>query len=116
LQQSKKKLIILLNYNLINVFLVFIVYCGTSVIHGDGPVGFFEVIVNGLIQLFASSLFLYGLLLSILSYKNEKFYIFPIKVIAVIITVILILISYPMINNACSNDKGYCRNWTIHFQ
>jgi len=111
LQLFKKKLIILLNYNIINIFLLFIIFRGTSVIYGDGPAGFGEAFFKGILVLFSLSLFLFCLILTIHSYKNKKFDIFPIKVI----TVILILISYLMIHDACSNNKGYCQNWTIHF-
>ena len=116
---KKRKLIILLIYNTINIFLLFIISRGASVIYGDGPSGFGEVMVKGILELFSFFLFLGSLILTALIYKNKnlesKFNIFIIFLITAI-TIILISISSLMISDACSNNKGYCRNWTIHFQ
>ncbi len=116
---KKQKLIVLLFYNLINILLFYIVFRGASVIYGDGPAGFGEVLVKGILETYSFFLFLGGLILSRLIYKSNSlksksgiFFIF----IIILITMVLISISRLMIIDACSNSKGYCRNWTIHLE
>ncbi len=106
-------------YNLINILLLYVVFHGASVTYGDGPVGFAEGLVKGILATFSFLLFLGGIILSGLIYKNKsfksKFSIFLIFII-ILITVTLISISRLIIIDACSNSKGYCRNWTIHIE
>ena len=112
----KKELFILLSYNLLNMFLLLIIFRGTSVIYGDGPAGFGEAIVKGIIELFSVPIFLSGLLVTVLGYKEKSLTSKVNIIVASIISILLILISSSMIHDACNNEKGYCRNWTIHFQ
>jgi hypothetical protein len=117
MQQSKKlKSIILLFYNIFNAFLFYIVLRGAFVIHGDGPGGFGEFIIKGFMLWVSMSLFITGFVSTRSINKkdshNIKFNIF----LCTIATVVLILFCGIMVIDACTNNQGYCRNWTIHFQ
>jgi hypothetical protein len=117
MQRSKKlKSITLLFYNIFNAFLLYFILRGAFVVHGDGPGGFGEFIIKVFMLNISVLLFSTGFM-SIRSInkkegKNIKTNIF----LCTLATVVLMLFCGIMVIDACTNNQGYCRNWTIHFQ
>lgn len=111
-----QKLIFLLAYNLLNALLLFLVILGSSVIHHDGPTGFSESLLKGILPWIASSLFIVAVIFSTVN-MIEDYHADAFEILCptcVLITFVLLLLGGFMLAEACSNNQGYCRNWTLH--
>jgi hypothetical protein len=82
-----------------------------TIIKGDGPGGFGEMIIKSAITLPTLALYFITLTLSLRSLRFNKFFIF-----FIIATLWFIFLATLAIWDACSDDKGYCRNWILYLR
>ena len=112
-QSTNQRSVTILLYNIFNAFLLYIVFHGAFVINADGPGGFGESIIKAFLFFISISIFILGLASTgVFNKPNNQHY----KInyfLAIVATIILVFSSGVMIADACSNDNGYCRNWSI---
>lgn len=113
---KKYKFIYLFLYFIFNLSLLLVIFRGGVVINGDGPGGFGEIIIKGIILQTSIILFFVGLLSSVSIFRTEIINLKPNMTISIVATFILILFCWIMVADACSNKYGYCRNWIIFIQ
>jgi hypothetical protein len=100
-------------YNLINLMLVSFFFRQATIIRGDGPGGFGEFVVKGLLLWVALGFFAAGVISSVLSCKGDKPEMKLRKLW--IVPMILFLLSSLGLYEACSDGAGHCRHWQLFF-
>ncbi len=98
---------------LLNLSMVAVVFRGSSIIHGDGPGGFVEVVIKQFLLLasllmFAAATLLYRAAARAAGIQKIRFFL-----LGVTATSILIGVCWMFVYEACANDKGHCRNWKL---
>ena len=99
-------------YNLINTMSLILCFHLTTTIRSDGPSGFGEFILKILILKLSLTAFFAGIVLSINQFRAPRsrlIYIIP----SLLITIFLALTAALGIVEACSDSKGYCRDWQM---
>jgi hypothetical protein len=107
-----KRIVFYLSYNIINLVLLIICFHFTTTIRSDGPSGFIELIIKGWILALSISFWVTGLIFSVRKYCYEN----PRTLCffgCVLTSVLLLFFSTLGVIDACSDGKGYCRNWQI---
>lgn len=81
------------------------------IIYGDGPVGFFEMLIKSLIFALSQAIFMLSIIyvgLSLTAYPEKRY----IKTV-LLMTAFLSAFGFLMIDGACSNTVGYCQEWRL---
>jgi len=107
-----KRIVFYLSYNIINLFCFIICFHFTTTIRSDGPGGFFEIIIKVWILALSTAFLVAGLIFYARIFCDENpriFYSFG----CIFISVLLLFFSTLGVFEACSDGKGYCRNWQI---
>lgn len=99
-------------YNLTNLSLLALIYRNGTIIRGDGPAGFAELIVKGFITYICFVFFVGGLTASIKIYRVSKDS-FRLKALCIATFSLLVFFSAIAVVEACSDDAGHCRQWHI---
>ncbi|UYK72822.1 hypothetical protein [Xanthomonas sacchari] len=93
------------------LFLV-VVLRQVSVIHGDGPGGFGELLLKGLLA--QVSILCFALLIVCLRRVSRDVAAPRLSMFGVYLTTAVITFSFAVsLFDACADEKGYCRNWEI---
>lgn len=111
-QKREGSMLACLVYNLINVSLLALIYRNATVIRGDGPAGFSELIIKGFITYICFMFFVGGLTASIKIYRVSKDK-FRLKALCIVTSSLLLFFSAVAVVEACSEDAGHCREWRI---
>ena len=106
------RIIFAVSYNLINVVGLILCVHLTTIIRSKGPSGFGELIIKSLILLLSFASFYLGIVLSVKQYRAAKLR-FVYFFICFLITILLAFFAVLGVIEACSDSKGYCRNWRI---
>lgn len=99
-------------YNLINASLLALIYRNATVIRGDGPAGFSELIIKGFITHICLAFFVGGIIASIKIYRASKDR-FRLKALCIVTFSVLLFFSAVAVVESCSDDAGHCREWRI---
>lgn len=95
-----------------NIVLLFIIFRDVTVVRSDGPSGFGELAFKGVVFFLALIfLFINFIVKRVASYRGRRQS--RLGVGDVITTFWLVFFSAISIADACSDDKGYCRHWSL---
>jgi uncharacterized membrane protein len=92
-----------------NALCVAVVLRQATVVHGDGPNGFGEILIKGFMALLSLGLYILMCINVWLFFRRPFHDYFPSAITA--ITCILMFFGYVSLDDACSDQQGYCRNW-----
>jgi hypothetical protein len=105
----RTKTVACLVYDLSNAALLILIIRCAGIIRGDGPGGFGEVIIKGIIAnlslLFAAT----GLLASVAFCRSKKSSLL-LLLACILSTLALVFFSAACVQDACSDGGGYCRH------
>ncbi|MFL1464446.1 hypothetical protein [Marinobacter sp. HN1S83] len=97
-------------YNSINASLLAPILRSATVIRGDGPAGFTELIIKGFIAYICVAFFIGGLRASIKLWRGSKDS-FRLKALSIVTSSLLLFFSAVAVFEACSDDAGNCSGW-----
>ena len=96
----------------INAFFLAVVLRQCSIVHGDGPNGFGEFILKGLLA--HTSIASFGFLaFSLWHLSKESKGKLGVFFVALIASTVLLLSFLVSLIDACENEKGHCRRWSL---
>tara|TARA_R100000322_G_scaffold166766_1_gene133712 strand:- start:28 stop:387 length:360 start_codon:yes stop_codon:yes gene_type:complete len=102
-ENKQRSIFVCLIYNSINAFLLAPILRNTTVIRGDGPAGFGELITKGFIAYLCAAFFIGGLTASIKLWRGSKDS-FRLKALSVVTSSLLLFFSAVAVFEACSDD------------
>ena len=111
-QTKWKNIILIYFYNSINIASFILCFHFATIIRSDGPGGFAEIIIKSLILHSSIISLCAGIVLSIKQHLSVKPSFFT-SFTCLLITMLLMVFAALGIIEACSDNKGYCRNWKI---
>lgn len=96
----------------INALFLLVILRQCSVVHGDGPGGFGEILLKGLLA--QVSILCFILLIASFRYLSRDVASTRLAIFGVCLTTAVLLFSFLVsLFDACTNDKGFCKNWNI---
>ena len=98
-------------YNLINAVLVAMVVRNTTIIRSDGPGGFGELIIKGLMTNICLALFIFGVVVSVKACRTDK--AGSLIALCIFSSAVLLFFSGVAVVEACTDDGGHCRGWQL---
>lgn len=98
----------------INALFLLAVLRQCTVVHGDGPGGFGEVVIKGLLAQFSIIMFVFAAASAHAVSRCEKTAFLPFCAF-MFSTLVLVAIFSFSIQDACSNNEGYCKQWRMDF-
>lgn len=99
-------------YNVFNAALLVSILKVANVIRGDGPGGFFEMVIKGVIAVTALLFIVVGLMACVVASRSRRKILLPAAICA-FSTAVLMLLSAICVMDACSDGGGYCRDWHL---
>ena len=96
----------------INALFLLVVLRQFSVVHGDGPGGFGELLLKGLLT--QVSILCFVLLIVYLRRLSRDVAGTHLNIFGICLITAIIIFSFTVsLFDACTNEKGFCRNWNI---
>ncbi|MGM9485460.1 hypothetical protein ACS5PN_30005 [Roseateles sp. NT4] len=108
---SERGLWVCVVYNLINLVLFATFFKEATIIRGDGPGGFGEAALKGLLLLNALAAFIAGVVSSVVAYRESWSGSRLWR--PAVASLVLLLFAVLAVCEACSDGAGHCRHWQI---